>query len=143
MREGGQLLEAEHRPRALDGVQSAKDASHQFHVGAVLVQLQQRRFKIDKDLARFFAEALFELVGVGCWMVDTWPVAISLLNEEPEIFQSPLFQSVRDRFRHCPVERESHARASCLALRRPEQLDRRYVEIGICMERNDALPCPP
>ena len=47
-------------------MQGAEDASHQLRVGAVFVQLQQSRLQIDEDLARFFAEALLELVGVVC-----------------------------------------------------------------------------
>ena len=45
-------------------MQSAEDSTHQLRIGAVLVQLQQRRFEIDKDLPRFLAKALLELLSV-------------------------------------------------------------------------------
>jgi len=65
MGKGGQLVKAEHRPRALDSVQSAKDAAHQLWIVAALVQLEQRRLQIDENLTRFFAKALLELLGVA------------------------------------------------------------------------------
>ena len=39
--EGGQVLEAEHCPGTLDGVQGAKGASHELLVTGVLVQFQE------------------------------------------------------------------------------------------------------
>ena len=58
VREGGHILEAEHRPRAFERVQRAEDPPHQLLVGAVVVQLQQRRFQIDKNLAALFPEGM-------------------------------------------------------------------------------------
>ena len=65
VRKSGHILEAEHGPRTLDGVQGAKDPFHQLHVAVVVVQLQQRRLQIHKNLARLFPEALFEDVGIA------------------------------------------------------------------------------
>ena len=52
----GELIEAKHRSRAFDGMQSAKYAAHQFHIAAALVQLKQRGFKFDNNLASLFSK---------------------------------------------------------------------------------------
>ncbi len=64
VREGGQPLEAEHGPGALDGVQAAEDAAHQFRIAGIFVQLKKRRFQLGQDLPRLLAEALLELLGI-------------------------------------------------------------------------------
>jgi hypothetical protein len=48
-------------------VQGTEDPAHQLDVATVLVQLQQSRFQLHKNLARLFPKALLELVGIDCF----------------------------------------------------------------------------
>ncbi len=61
--ERGDLIEAEHRPRALDGVQGAKGAVDQVAVVGRALKIEQRRLQLFEQFARFLAED-FDGVGV-------------------------------------------------------------------------------
>ena len=60
--ESGDVLEAGHRARSLDGMQRTERAPDQFQIAAVLVQFQQRRFQFREQFPRFVLECLLELV---------------------------------------------------------------------------------
>jgi hypothetical protein len=60
--EGGHVVEAEHRSRALDGMQRTERAAHQFGVRRGLAEGQQGRLQLHQALARFLLESLLVLI---------------------------------------------------------------------------------
>ncbi len=58
VRKGGDFVEAEHRARALDGVQRAESRIDQFSVIRALAEIQQRRLQSFEKLTGFLAKDL-------------------------------------------------------------------------------------
>src|SRR6516165_2740314 len=63
MGEGCDLVEAEHRARALDGVQGTKRRIDQIAVVGTLAEVEQRRFERLEELARLLSK---NLCGIQC-----------------------------------------------------------------------------
>ena len=63
--EGGDLLEAEHRSRALDGVQGAEGAVDQVVVAGRMLEVEQRRLELLEQVGGFLAEDLRRISASG------------------------------------------------------------------------------
>ncbi len=63
VREGGDVVETEHRARALDGVHGPENLGHQFGVVRRLLQLEQRRLQLAQKLAGLLPEHIFLVIG--------------------------------------------------------------------------------
>src|SRR6185437_1467933 len=62
VREGGDLVEAEHRAGALDGVQGAKGGVDEVAVAGIAFEVEQRLFEPFEQVRSFLAE---DVCGVG------------------------------------------------------------------------------
>ena len=60
--EARDVVEAEHRARSFNGMESPEGPPDDFAVVAVLIQLEERRFQFDEQLAGLFLESLLILV---------------------------------------------------------------------------------
>ncbi len=108
-------------------------------VAAVLVQLQQSRFQLHKNLARLFPKALLELVGIDC--IGQRPTPLYLVSLVAAKFSKPASARAADHWlRRLPLERKLHgpdAFASRLAAH--SNCDRGHIQIGRLRQRARAL----
>jgi hypothetical protein len=119
-------------------VQAPECAANQLEVCGVLVQLQQRGFEVDKNLARFFAKALLELVGLVRG-IQPLPRFHSVVQQR-KIGHAGLSERPANNLGTAAAQGDSNTLAAGLAIGCPKQLHSGHVEVRCGLERYGHVP---